>query len=57
MQTKMRLNVAKERLLIFAVFSLLFVHTISCIWIFLAMYDSTIHQCKVEKNEISENDE
>lgn len=31
----MRLNVAKERLLIFCIFSILFVHTISCVWIYL----------------------
>ena len=37
MQTKMRLNVAKERLLIFSVFAILFVHTISCLWIFLGV--------------------
>ena len=31
----MRLSVAKERLLIFSIFSILFVHTIACLWIFL----------------------
>lgn len=36
----MRLNVAKERLLIFAIFSILFVHTISCLWIYLGDYYS-----------------
>ena len=36
--TKMRLNVAKERLLIFSIFAILFVHTISCIWIFLGSF-------------------
>lgn len=36
MQTKMKLNVAKERMAIFAIYSILFVHTIACIWIFLA---------------------
>ena len=35
MATKMRLNVAKERLLIFAIFAILFVHTITCLWITL----------------------
>ena len=35
----MRLNVAKERLLIFAIFSILFLHTISCLWIFLGRID------------------
>ena len=35
MHAKMRLNVAKERLLIFSIFAILFVHTISCLWIFL----------------------
>ena len=35
LQKKMRLNVAKERFLIFSIFALLFVHTIACIWIFL----------------------
>lgn len=39
MVTKMRLNVAKERLLIFAIFSILFVHTITCLWIFLGAYN------------------
>ena len=39
MQTKMRLNVAKERLLIFSVFAILFVHTISCLWIFLGAFN------------------
>lgn len=35
----MRLNVAKERLFIFSIFAILFVHTISCLWIFLAAYN------------------
>ena len=34
----MRLHVAKERLAIFAIFSILFVHTITCVWIFLGEY-------------------
>lgn len=38
MQTKMRLSVAKERLFIFSIFAILFVHTISCLWIFLGVY-------------------
>ena len=33
----MRLSVAAERLFFFALFSLLFIHTISCLWIFLAV--------------------
>lgn len=36
---KMRLSVAKERLVIFSIFAILFVHTISCLWIFLAVYN------------------
>ena len=39
MQTKMRLSVAKERLIIFSVFAILFVHTIACLWIFLGAYN------------------
>ena len=39
MATKMRLNVAKERLVIFSIFAILFVHTISCLWIFLGAYN------------------
>ena len=35
----MRLSVAKERLIIFSIFSILFVHTISCLWIFLGAYN------------------
>ena len=35
----MRLSVAKERLFIFSIFSILFVHTISCLWIFLGTSD------------------
>ena len=35
----MRLSVAKERLVIFSIFSILFVHTISCLWIFLGAYN------------------
>lgn len=31
----MKLNVAKERLVIFCIFSILFLHTITCLWIFL----------------------
>ena len=34
-ESKIKLGVAKERLLIFSIFSLLFIHTIACIWIFL----------------------
>ena len=39
MPTQMRQNVAKERLLIFSIFAILFVHTISCMWIFLGAYN------------------
>ena len=35
----MRLSVAKERLVIFSVFAILFVHTISCLWIFLGVHN------------------
>ena len=35
----MRLNVAKERLIIFSIFAILFVHTISCLWIFLGAHN------------------
>jgi len=35
----MRLNVAKERLLIFSIFAILFIHTIACLWIFLGAYN------------------
>ena len=35
----MRLSVAKERLVIFSIFAILFVHTISCLWIFLGAYN------------------
>ena len=34
----MRLSVAKERLVIFSIFAILFVHTISCLWIFLGAF-------------------
>ena len=37
MRTRTRVSVAMERLFFFAVFSLLFIHTISCLWIFLAV--------------------
>lgn len=37
MQAKLRLNVAMERLTIFWIFAVLFIHTIACIWIYLAV--------------------
>ena len=37
MRARMRLNVAIERLFFFSIFSLLFIHTISCLWIFLGV--------------------
>ena len=33
------MNPAKERLIIFSIFSILFVHIISCIWIFFGYYN------------------
>ena len=42
MRTKMRVSVAIERMFFFAVFSLLFIHTISCLWIFLAVENMDI---------------
>ena len=36
----MRLNVAKERLFIFAIGSIIFLHTISCLWIYLGTYEN-----------------
>ena len=34
-----RMSVAKERLLIFGIFSILFVHTIACLWIMLGVHE------------------
>ena len=42
MRTRTRVSVAMERLFFFAVFSLLFIHTISCLWIFLAVENMDI---------------
>ena len=33
------MSIAKERLFIFSIFSVLFVHTIACLWIMLAVHD------------------
>ena len=36
------MSVAKERLFIFSIFALLFVHTIACLWIMLAVHDDPL---------------
>ena len=38
-ETNMKVSPAKERLIIFAVFSILFVHIIACVWIYLGNYN------------------
>lgn len=38
-ENKTRMSVAKERLLIFSVFAILFVHTIACLWIMLGVHE------------------
>ena len=40
---KTKMSVAKERLLIFSVFAIIFVHTISCLWIMLGVKDDPLN--------------
>ena len=38
MQEKLKLSVAIERMTVFGLYSILFVHTISCVWIYEAIF-------------------
>ena len=55
MRTKTRISVAIERLFFFAVFSLLFIHTISCLWIYLAVENMDIDNW-IDTFEFNHND-